>query len=603
MGKVAGECDDANLLGEWARLLFCTVQAAGVTDIFISPGSRSTAFTWQALKTPGLDCHAIIDERCAAFAALGLVRATGRPVALLCTSGSAPAHYFPALIEASLAFLPLLVITADRPFEVQHSGAAQTIDQVKIFGSHVRRYFELGLPDAAQSALIGLRRAVTHAVGISRGPLPGPVHLNARARKPLEPLPAVGDEQAALRTRVSDLLAMPLTRRVLAQAAPVPGVMREIACALADAHAGAILVGPLSPPHKAIAGPLAQLANALGFPILAESTSQVRFPLSEHPLACPEFPWLLASEPFRRKHAPDVLLCLGATPTCAGFDPWALESGASRYVLGEYEGADPLGTARIIAHGDLAASLEWLQREVASIHRQPHPLQRAFAAAFVEGGRRCQGLIRNELACEADLAEGAAVACIAQALPAGAQWVIGNSLPIRDVDEYAFGAADLVILSQRGANGIDGQVSGAVGSALGTQSPTLLLLGDVSLWHDIGGLALARLVRSPLVLAVIDNDGGRPFDQLPVHDLYAAHEALAQFWRTPPAGDLAHAALLFGLRYCSPTTRQELLAATQAALRTNAATLLHVRVGPDSARAVRRRVLRGLAAALAESSA
>jgi 2-succinyl-5-enolpyruvyl-6-hydroxy-3-cyclohexene-1-carboxylate synthase len=584
-------------------LLFGTLHAAGITDIFISPGSRSTPFTWQALKTRGLNCRPIIDERCAAFAALGFVRATGRPVGLLCTSGSAPAHYFPAVVEAALAYLPLLVITADRPFELQHSGAAQSIDQVKLYGDHVRRYFELGLPDAAQSALIGLRRTVTHAVAISRGPLPGPVHLNARARKPLEPTPATGDEQTALSTRVSALLAAPLTRHVLAQAAPAPEVMREIAHALADARAGAIVLGPLPPKHKAAARPLAQLASALGFPILAEAASQVRFDLSAHTLACPEFPWLLSSEPFRRSHAPDILLCLGATPTCSGFESWVLESGASRFLLCDHDGPDPLGTGCVIGHGDLAASLDLLQGEVESINRSPHSQQRAFAAAFIEGGHVCQRLVLEELASEPDIAEGTAVACIAEALPAGAQWVLGNSLPIRDVDAYVFGGSDVVILSQRGANGIDGLVSGAVGSALGTQSPTLLLLGDVSLLHDIGGLALARLVRTPLVLAVLDNDGGRIFDQLPAHDLYAADPSLAEFWRTPPECNLQNAARLFGLHYSSPSSEAELSAATRDAIRTNSATLLHVRVGPDSARNVRRRVLAGLAASYGEACA
>ena len=591
----AGAREDAHLLGEWARLLFGTLRAAGVTDIFISPGSRSTPFTWQALKTPGLNCHAIIDERCAAFAALGFVRATGRPAAILCTSGTAPAHYFPAIVEAALAFLPLLVITADRPFELQHSGAPQSIDQVKLYGDHVRRYFELGLPDAAPSGLIGLSRAVTHAVAISQGPLPGPVHLNVRARKPLEPLPATGDEQTALSTRVSALLAAPLTRHVLAQTSPAPEVMREIARALASAHAGAIVLGPLSPKHKALARPLAHLATALGFPILAEAASQMRFELCEHPLACPAFPWLLASAPFRRSYAPDMLLCLGGVPTCSGFEPWAQESGASRYLLSEHEGADPLGTARMIAYGDLAASLDLLQREIESINRPPHAQQRAFATSLVEGGRLCQRLIRREMASEPALAEGTAVACIAEALPTGTQWVLGNSLPIRDVDAYVFSNCNVVILSQRGANGIDGLVSGAVGSALGTQAPTLLLLGDVSLLHDIGGLALARVVHTPLVVAVLDNDGGRIFDQLPVHGLYGAEAALAAFWRTPPRCSLEHAALLFDLHYSSPATEAELSAATREALRTNSATLLHVRVGPGSAHNVRERVLSGFA--------
>jgi 2-succinyl-5-enolpyruvyl-6-hydroxy-3-cyclohexene-1-carboxylate synthase len=596
MAATGGGQDDAHLLGEWARLLFGTLCAAGVSDLFISPGSRSTAFAWQALHTRGLGCHAVIDERSAAFTAIGYARATGRPAALLCTSGSAPAHYYPAIIEAALAFLPLLVITVDRPFEAQHSGAAQSIDQLKLYGDHVRRYFELGLPDAAQSALVGMRRAVTQAVAIARGPLPGPVHLNARARKPLEPRAAASDEQWALTLRIGALLAVPLTRHALPVRAPTAELAREIAQALVAARAGAIVLGPLPPQCRSMAEPLAELATALGFPILAEASSQMRFALKCHALSCPEFGWLLCSEPLRRRHAPDLLLYLGATPTCSELERWALESGAARYVLAEHASPDSQGNARVIGQGDLALSLDALRRAIALLERRPHPAQRAFASGLLDSGRACAALVSEELASEPALAEGMAVACIAHALPDGAQWMLGNSLPLRDVDAYVSDCADVVILSQRGANGIDGLVCGAAGSALGAHLPTLLLLGDVSLLHDLSGLAVAQSLRTPLVLAVIDNDGGRIFDQLPVHALYETEPDLARFWHTSPGFDLRHSAALFGLHYSAPRTETELSTAAREALQRNSATLLHVRVGRDSARAVRERVQVRLAA-------
>src|SRR3954468_846375 len=155
---------DAHLIGEWARLLFASLTEAGVTELWVSPGSRSTPFTWAAQHTPGLSVRPVIDERSAAFLALGHARVSGRPSALLCTSGSAAANYFPAVIEASLSHLPLVVLTADRPLDVQQAAAAQTIDQVKLYGHQVRSFFDLGLPDAAPAALLGLRRAVVQAV-------------------------------------------------------------------------------------------------------------------------------------------------------------------------------------------------------------------------------------------------------------------------------------------------------------------------------------------------------------------------------------------------------------------------------------------------------
>jgi 2-succinyl-5-enolpyruvyl-6-hydroxy-3-cyclohexene-1-carboxylate synthase len=600
-----GADEEAHLLGEWARLLFGTLAAAGISDVFISPGSRSTPFAWLALKTPGLRCHSIIDERSAAFAALGFARAAGRPAALLCTSGSAAANYFPAIVEAALAFLPLLVITADRPFEAQHSGAAQCIDQVKLYGSHVRRYFELGLPDSAASALVGLRRMATQAVAIAQHPVPGPVHLNARVRKPLEPPPAFGADRHPLTARVSALLRTPVTRHKSALGAPSDEALREIAQALRAARAGAIVVGPLPAHEPSVARQIAALASALGFPIMAEATSQMRFALADHPLACGEFSWLFSDPGVRRKLAADVLLSIGAPPACLELENWALESGAARYVLGDRDAPDPQGNARVIAYGDLVLSLTLLRQELVMLAHRPTAEQREFARSLLHRGRRCRALVAEELAraptrgLAGALAEGAAVACVARTLPCGSQWILGNSLALREVDAYVTDAADTVTLSQRGANGIDGLVSGAVGSALAAARPTLLLLGDVSLLHDLGGLALARLVSTPLVFVVIDNGGGRIFDQLPVRKLYAGDADLAQFWRTPPGLDLAHAARLFGVAYAAPTSLAALSTATEQALQRHSATLLQVRVAPDSARDVRERVLLRLAAEVA----
>jgi 2-succinyl-5-enolpyruvyl-6-hydroxy-3-cyclohexene-1-carboxylate synthase len=418
----------------------------------------------------------------------------------------------------------------------------------------------------------------------------------------LEPRGAAGDEQSALTLRVGALLAAPLTRHVLPVSAPAAELTREIAQALVAARAGAIVVGPLPPQRRAMADALAQLAGAVGFPILAEASSQMRFALKSS-LACPEFGWLLCSEPLRRRHAPDLLLYLGATPTCAELERWALESAAPRYVLAEHGSPDSQGNARVVGQGDLALSLEALRREISALEHRPHAAQRAFADGLLDAGRACAALVREELAAEPALAEGAAVACIAGALPDGAQWMLGNSLPLRDVDAYVSDCADVVILSQRGANGIDGLVSGAAGSALGAALPTLLLLGDVSLLHDLSGLDAARSLRTPLVLAVIDNDGGRIFDQLPVHELYEAEPDFAPFWRTSPGVDLRHSAALFGLHYSAPTTETELALAAREALHRNSATLLHVRVGRDSARRVRERVQVRLAASHPEASA
>ncbi|HYP87894.1 MAG TPA: 2-succinyl-5-enolpyruvyl-6-hydroxy-3-cyclohexene-1-carboxylic-acid synthase [Polyangiaceae bacterium] len=584
---------DAQLLGEWARLLFSTLTSAGVTDIWVSPGSRSTPFTWVAQQTPGLTLRAVVDERSAAFLALGHARITGRPCALLCTSGTAAANYFPAVVEAAQAHLPLIVLSADRPLEVQQASAAQTIDQVKLFGAHVRSFFDLGLPDAAPSALLGLRRTIAQAVAQSLGPLPGPVHLNLRARKPLEPAPPQNETEHALAARVTELTQKPLARHASTQILANEAV-RAAARALAQVGSTAIVVGPLSASKPALAELIAELAELTASPIFAEASSQVRFALADHVMSSPLFDWLLSTPSVAEKLRPELVLCIGQTPTSSAYERWAARV-PRRLVLAEYDYPDALGNAELVASGDLEQGLRALITELKRLSIL------AEGSRFLADLREAQALCKRRVAevldePSAELSEAVAVKCVVDSLPHGAVLALGNSLPIRDVDAYVTRARRLRVVSQRGANGIDGLVSGAIGSAIASGAPTLLLIGDVSLLHDLGALASARLVKTPLVLAVIDNAGGRIFDQLPVQALYAADAEAAKLWLTPPPRELSHAAALFGLRYVAPTTPLTIGEAATAALARNEVTLLHLRVAPDSAAQLRRRVIAALAA-------
>ncbi|HKY37649.1 MAG TPA: 2-succinyl-5-enolpyruvyl-6-hydroxy-3-cyclohexene-1-carboxylic-acid synthase [Polyangiaceae bacterium] len=661
----------AHLIGEWARLIFATLRDAGVRDVWVSPGSRSTPFTWAALDTKGLMVRSVVDERSAAFLALGHARVTGRPSALLCTSGTAAANYFPAVVEASQSHLPLVVLTADRPLEVQHASASQTIDQSKLYGDFARRFYDLGLPDRAPSALIGLRRSVTQAVAESLGPLPGPVHLNLRARKPLEPTSPSNDTERALSAQISDLIARPIARY-----APVAGLaneaIRAAARTLSGAASGIIAVGPLPAFGQDLAEPIAQLSRLIGFPIFAEAASQVRFALTDHELAFPLFDWLLSAPSVAEKLRPEVLLCLGHTLTSSAFERWAA-SIPHRIVLADHGLPDPLGTATLAASGNLAAALTSLLNHLhppppptasstyisnPSATVQPPPSahvashldsksnpsataqtppsahvashldsksnpsataqpprsghdashldskyesrlswkQGPLVRVLIEAQTQCQRLLDDVLRESGEgLPEGLAVRAVVEAMPAGAVLALGNSLPIRDVDAYVTRAARVCVASQRGASGIDGLVSGAIGSAIGSGAPTVLLVGDVSLLHDLGGLASASLVTTPLVIAVIDNAGGRIFDQLPVQSLYGGKPEAARLWLTPPPRELSHAAALFGLGYAAPEGLEAIGAAVAAALAEPRVTLLHLRVAPESAAQLRKRVLAALA--------
>ncbi len=590
---------EAHLIGEWARLLFATLRDAGVQDVWVSPGSRSTPFTWAAQHTPGISVRPVIDERSAAFLALGHARVTGRPSALLCTSGTAAANYFPAIVEAALSHLPLVVLTADRPLDVQQAAAAQTIDQVKLYGDYVRSFFDLGLPDAAPTALVGMRRAVVQAVSQSLGPLPGPVHLNLRARKPLEPAAAQNDAERALSAHVTELSQRPFARYA-PQTLLANEAVRAAARTLSGAASGAIVIGPLAAFGKNLAQPLAELSRLLGFPLFAEASSQVRFALADHENAAPFYDWLLSTPGAAERHRPEVLLCIGQTPTSSAFERWAAHA-QKRLVLAEHGWPDALNTAELVASGDLEQGLVALLAELKRLAAPARPPS-SFALRLREAHQVCTTHVAAALAAPVpEMTEAGAVKSVVESLPDGSVLALGNSLPIRDVDGYTTRAARLRVTAQRGANGIDGLVSGALGSALGSGAPTLLLLGDVSLLHDLGGLAAVALLKTPFVVAVVDNAGGRIFDQLPVQKLYASEPDAARLWLTPPGRDLSHAAALFGLSYVAPTTPDAIRAATVLALTQSQPTLLHMRVGPHSAAEMRQRVLSALGAALSEA--
>jgi 2-succinyl-5-enolpyruvyl-6-hydroxy-3-cyclohexene-1-carboxylate synthase len=580
------------LLSEWSRLLLGSLARAGVVDVVLSPGSRSTPFAWAALSEPMFRCHSLSDERVAAFFALGQARFSGRPSLLICTSGTAAANYYPAVVEASLARVPLLILTADRPFELQHSSAPQAIDQIKLFGESVRAFFELGTPDAAPSALFGVVRSVAHAVHAARFPEPGPVHLNARARKPLEPVQAGDAASLALHASVEQLLARGPT---VSAGGTVSGDVSRLASACASTARGLIMVGPHQPSEAAPA--LIELAALTGYPLLCEATSQLRF--AAHPTSSAElidgFDWLLRSERLRESLRPDLILSFGQTPTSGAYE--RLLNGVfsgQRFVVAPYGFPDPHGLASELIS---ASSHEAAQALLAALQQSgvsDRDARAHFRRAWADANSSAWQAVDAELArASATLEEPQAVRAVIDHLPSPCTLVLGNSLPIREVDAYVpRSRRALRVLSQRGANGIDGLISGASGAASKTMEPTVLLLGDVSFMHDLGGLAAARASLGPFVIVVLDNGGGRIFEQLPMFAQLRDNAEAAQFWLTPPSVELSHAAALFGYPYQRLTSSAEIASALRLATREagGRVSVLHVVVDGSSARLAEQRV-------------
>jgi 2-succinyl-5-enolpyruvyl-6-hydroxy-3-cyclohexene-1-carboxylate synthase len=565
---------------EWARLVIDSFVRAGVDDAVISPGSRSTPFVIAALRHEGLRCTSALDERSGAHYALGQARSTLRPSLLLCTSGSAAANYFPAVIEASEAGVPLIVLSADRPPELHNCGANQTTDQVGLYGKHVRLFANLGEPREDARSLRAARRFVSQAVSEATGVKPGPVHINAQLRKPLEPV-AAGDE---LRERVDSVLAEPLTQ--VHRARPltptlvehVPAlVVHAIVEALDAASRPVILCGPADLRNAMFVDALTELSERAAAPILAEMASQFR--CWSQTRAFGAFDTIWRTDAGRAGLTPDFVLQLGAAPISKGWEELSAGTRIRRIVVHPWEWADPTSDAEAIVQADIGSLLSALGRAELKLERRDVE----FAARFARAESIVWETADQVLAEPGDaLTEAGAVRAVFDALPNPSALVLGNSLPIRDVETWAPPSEKLLVVhSQRGVSGIDGVVSGAAGVASCVEGPTTLVIGDVSFLHDLNGLQLAADVEGPLVLVVINNGGGRIFEQLPIaHD---GDESWLPFFTTPHDADLASAAAIHGCEHRGARTIAELRRALEEAYAGRGCTVVEAIVPPKSA--------------------
>jgi 2-succinyl-5-enolpyruvyl-6-hydroxy-3-cyclohexene-1-carboxylate synthase len=564
---------DAVVQTLWAELVVATLADAGVTTCVVSPGSRSTPLVAALASDGRFELPTIIDERAAAFYALGCARATGMPVALVCTSGSAAAHYLPAIVEASEAGVPLIAITADRPPELQHCGAAQTIDQIGLYGGFVRAAFDLGAPHGTELALRAVRRTIVQAITASRGPRPGPVHINVPLRKPLEPARAQTSDERTLAAIVHDrhdriVIAPP---RLTADRDAVA----QLAAAIAAEPNGIVIAGAMTRRRDDV---LALCAKA-GYPLLAESGSQLRFVARPGVTAIDHLDFVLAA---KLAPAPKLIVQLGAEPVAAGWPAAkATFAHARRWVLAEHW-RDPDGVATVIvgdvelanlveARGDSDFTRAWREAE-------------ARAAAAVE-----QALVTHATS------EAAVIRSALAAMPAGANVQIGNSLPIRVVDQVACGGPQVTVLTQRGAAGIDGLIASATGASR-AGAPVLLILGDVSFAHDLGSLLVARMATRPLAILVIDNGGGRIFGGLPIA-ASGAPEMFEAHFVTRPELDVIAIATALHLRAVSAATPTAVARSVATALAEPGTTIIHAPVAETGARDFRAAVLAHLTGA------
>ena len=556
----------------WAEAFVCELAAAGLRAVNIAPGSRSTPLTLAFHRHPEVRVRLHLDERSAAFFALGEALATDRPAALVCTSGTAAAEFFPAIIEAIQSQVPLLVLTADRPHELRHSGANQTVDQVKLYGDQVLWSVDAALPadDAPPLALRNLRALAARAYATANGLRKGHVHINFPFRKPLEP---DAPQSAPLVPPVSPAVVM---ERGTLQ--PGDDQVAELADLLPRYPRGLIVCGPRCPGGD-FPRAVAALAQAAGYPILADPLSGVRFgPQVAEATVIGGYDSVLASGKGRVARGEwQVVVRFGAVPTSKHLNAFLEASAPAHHILVRESGVWADDSHRINRFVQV--------NEAALCRRVARVLARAQKSGFLE---KPDFFAAAESLCwqatDAYLAEhffdGAAVATavdvMADALPEGGNLVIGNSLPVRHLDQFARPRrAPIRVFGNRGASGIDGVTSTALGVAAATGRPTLLITGDVSFIHDLNGLlAVGRLGVENLVIVLINNGGGGIFRRLPI----AGHEPpFEELFFTPHELAFEHAARFYGLAYARTDDRVTLAARLQVALHEREPVIIEVR--------------------------
>ena len=522
-----------------------------------------------------------MDERCASFFALGMAQASGRPVALVCTSGTAALEFHAAVVEAQMAGVPLLLLTADRPPELRHSGANQTIDQVKMYGDHLLWAVDAALPEAdpPDVALRNLRTLAARSYAIADGLPKGPVHINFPFRKPLEP-------PAPYRPRFESGQDTSIQRGVLV---PTTAQLEEMAALVSAHERGWIVCGPWtgSPPCSFV-NAVAELGRRTGYPIFADPLSGLRF--GPHTESAP----VVGSYEGFLQHptdfeAPQVVVRFGAVPTSKYLNDY-LERAAPPFqvhVRSSGVWADDSHRVRYFLQVDETAFC----RRMAE--RCQRPLGKWGAAVLAADQRSGHG---QATFLQETWFDAAAVTTVVDALPANGSLFLGNSLPVRHVDQFARPARKQIhVYGNRGASGIDGVVSSALGAAAADRStPMLLLIGDVSFYHDMNGLlAVRKHGLDNVTIVLLNNNGGGVFRRLPIAEEHAQFEEL---FLTPSGLDFAPAAAMYGLDFVriGEEDRAGLAQALCASLQGSGPTIIEVRTDGARDECLRRELIKTL---------
>ncbi len=503
----------------------------GMHHACTSPGSRCTPIVLSLAHEPNLRCHSHIDERCSGFFALGLAKATGVPVAVTCTSGTAAAELLPAVIEAHQARVPLIVLSADRPPELRENGAGQTIDQLKLYGDAAKWFFEVGVQEASERTLRWMRTLACRAYWTALEGPPGVVHLNFPLREPLIVNGPPPTEQTA-RPGGAAYVARPPARHT------DPAQISALVGLIGNCERGVVVAGRLEQPAASVSA-ISEFCSRLSWPLLADPLSGAR----RGQAAIAHYDALLRQEGFAGSQQPDLVLRIGDLPTSKPLRSWLAGLSGTTQVALDPHGAwqDPDSTLTHCFALDPAIALNALEGETRR--------ESQWLAGWLAADRLAGGAMIGELDA-GGLSEPAVARSLGVLLPDEATLFVASSMPVRDIESFWPVREDPPrVLCNRGANGIDGTVSSAFGVAAAEFGPVVALIGDVALAHDIGGLLAATRLGLDLTIVLIDNDGGGIFDFLGIaaNEMALAQDIFRTHISTPTGLRFERAAELYGL--------------------------------------------------------
>ncbi|MEH1764864.1 MAG: 2-succinyl-5-enolpyruvyl-6-hydroxy-3-cyclohexene-1-carboxylic-acid synthase [Nostoc sp.] len=528
----------------WAYILTETLKRLGLTCAIICPGSRSTPLAIAfAQQVPEIEAISILDERSAAFFALGQAKATGRPVVVVCTSGTAGANFYSAVIEAKESRVPLLLLTTDRPPELRDCHSGQTVDQLRLYGNYPNWQTELALPSADLGMLAYLRQTVIHSWERAQTPTKGPVHLNIPFRDPLAPVPD-GTDLSYLRSQFhpEDFFAG------IANPFPIPHAQCPIPKEWKECDRGIIIAGVAQPSQpEEYCRAIARLSQTLKWPVLAEGLSPVRNYAELNPYLISTYDLILRNQQLAKQLAPEIVIQVGEMPTSKELRTWIDATQSRRWVIDPSDqNLDPL-------HGKtthLRISVEDIKAEEINLS-----FSSDYGKQWCDAETKVRLVVDQTMGKIDEMIESKAAWLISQILPPGTPLFIANSMPVRDV-EYFWKPNNLGVRSHfnRGANGIDGTLSTALGIAHRQQS-SVMLTGDLALLHDTNGFLIRNKFVGHLTIVLINNNGGGIFEMLPIAKFDPPFE---EFFGTPQDIDFAQLCATYNVQHELITSWQQL---------------------------------------------